>query len=443
MRCAFRLFLAALAVMVLGVMEPAAAQEAAKAEVKAEGKAKPVWDLRTAEIRPELTVGEVVRNADGTVSLNGRNAFAVPAEAFPDAENFTVVIRAKFGPRNVGESFPLLRKHGEAETGFEYVVNQLPWNHIQLGTRITVNGMVAEGRGIREPNDTECSFTLAVRNGCPSFYFNDFLGRRCFVQMLPNDEPFWVGACSEGQIEKGTFFKDVTITELKVFGANYAYVCPHEPKEDEPRGAVMGKGWTIDAPQVADPNRPHILIFGDSISMGYRGALIDGLKGKVYVDHFCGFVSNTCNTKAFTEAAGNRQYAMIFFNNGLHSLHWTPDQVSDEEIANRTRDIVRSFRAGSPNARLFWLTTTPHTAQRPAPGKPVEALGELNPIVLRINRIAERVMKEEGVEIIDVYSPLAKRLDLANGDGYHWNSQACQIIADAVAAKTREGLKIQ
>ena len=50
-------------------------------------------------------------------------------------------------------------------------------------------------------------------------------------------------------------------------------------------------------------------------------------------------------------------------------------------------------------------------------------------------------MKEEGVEVIDVYTPLAARLDLAAGDEYHWSSPAYKIIADAIVAKTNEALR--
>jgi hypothetical protein len=54
-------------------------------------------------------------------------------------------------------------------------------------------------------------------------------------------------------------------------------------------------------------------------------------------------------------------------------------------------------------------------------------------VVLRINRIAAEVMREEGVEIIDVYTPLAARLDWSAGDEYHWTGPALEIIAKAVA----------
>jgi len=63
-------------------------------------------------------------------------------------------------------------------------------------------------------------------------------------------------------------------------------------------------------------------------------------------------------------------------------------------------------------------------------------------VVLRINRLAEAVRKEEGVEVIDMYTPLAARLDLAPGDEYHWSSPAYQIISHAIVVKTKETLKL-
>lgn len=102
---------------------------------------------------------------------------------------------------------------------------------------------------------------------------------------------------------------------------------------------------------------------------------------------------------------------------------------------------MRGFKAGAPRAKLFWIATTPHTARRAEPSKPVTALGDKNPVVLRINRLAEQVMKEEGVEVIDMYTPLAARLDLAAGDEYHWSGPAYKMIADAIVAKTNEALK--
>ena len=104
---------------------------------------------------------------------------------------------------------------------------------------------------------------------------------------------------------------------------------------------------------------------------------------------------------------------------------------------------MRGFKTGAPRAKLFWLATTPHTARRSEPSKPVDALGDKNAVVLRINRIAEQVMKEEGVEVMDMYTPLAAKLELAAGDEYHWQSPAYKIISDAILSKLEASLKLQ
>jgi hypothetical protein len=62
--------------------------------------------------------------------------------------------------------------------------------------------------------------------------------------------------------------------------------------------------------------------------------------------------------------------------------------------------------------------------------------------VLRINRIAEQVMNEEGVGIIDMYTPFAAKLELAAGDEYHWSRTAYKMISAAIVARTNEVLKL-
>jgi hypothetical protein len=49
-------------------------------------------------------------------------------------------------------------------------------------------------------------------------------------------------------------------------------------------------------------------------------------------------------------------------------------------------------------------------------------------------------MKEEGIEVIDVYSILSKRLELASGDGYHWQGPAYQIISQEIAQRAASAL---
>ncbi|MDF1816590.1 MAG: SGNH/GDSL hydrolase family protein [Verrucomicrobiales bacterium] len=98
-------------------------------------------------------------------------------------------------------------------------------------------------------------------------------------------------------------------------------------------------------------------------------------------------------------------------------------------------DLAQCFKNGAPQAKIFYLMTTPHTASKPAKDKPVDSLGDKNDVVVRLNTISARVMQEEGIEIIDVYTILAKQLDLASGDGYHWKTPAYDIITREISGK--------
>jgi lysophospholipase L1-like esterase len=398
----------------------------------------PLWDLAKDKIPMALNHG-VVQAADGSVTVGGDNYFGVPPSAFPDQKNFTVQVAVTFPELTDGTTMHVLlkqQKDGE-DTGLGLTFLNFP--SIQAHRPI-INGMHIGDKRLKLLPNTPYAFTVAVRKGSPTYYLNEYPTGQYFVLLLPNDEPMWVG---KKLLPREKPFPSAKITALKVYGADFAYKSTKEKVTAEPRGGIAGKNWMVDAPTVVDPKRPKLLFYGDSISGGYRGHLLPALEGKVYAYHWSGFVGGL-DTKVdglIKQGASVADFDLIFFNNGLHSLSWTPGKATDQQIIDTTRAIVRGFKTGAPKAKLFWIATTPHTARRSEPGKPVTALGDKNPIVLRINRLAEQVMKEEGVEVIDVYTPLAARLDLAAGDEYHWSSPAYKIIADAIVAKTNEALR--
>jgi lysophospholipase L1-like esterase len=400
----------------------------------------PLWDLAKDKVPEELRHGGTYHD-NGTVSLQADEWFGVPATAFPDQKNFTVQVSVSFPELRDDTHLNLLLKQARdgEDTGFGLsCINSKNWKvH-----RPVVNGMHIGGTRLAFQPNTAYTFTVTARNGMLAYYLNDQLGSRHFTLLLPNDEPLWVG---KKLLPREQPFPAAAISALKVYGADFKYVSPKEKPTAEPRGAIAGKNWAIDAPTVVDPKRPKILFYGDSISGGYRQYLLPALEGKVYAYHWTHFVGGLGNwaLPLIQEGAAAADFQIIFFNNGLHSLAWTPEKATDQQIADTTRSLVRGFKTGAPQAKLYWIATTPHTARRPAPDKPVDMLGDKNAVVLRINRIAAQVMQEEGVEIIDMYTPLAARLDLAAGDEYHWSGPAYKLIADAVAAKTCEVLRLK
>lgn len=395
----------------------------------------PLWDLSKNEIPAALQSGKIAKT-DGKIALSDGAAFAVPAEAFPDPKNFTVQVTASLTGWVQDGVFTAMKKQSEKDEGFTFSMNyrDQPWYARHVSAYVNNIYMSANAiGGQRGPQlNTPYTFTVSVRDGYASFYIDDVPYKACYMEMVPSPEPLWIGH-SLGKNEKPL---PAVISGVRVYGPGFTYVSKNEPKSEFPRGAVAGKGWMLDIPKIEHPDWPKVLIYGDSISMGYRGSFIpEMLKRQVYVFHCCHFVGGDVPEQALTEMAGRFPFNAVVFNNGLHSLHWTTNAVPDAVVQERMRRLAQCFKKGAPQAKIFYLLTTPHTAPRPAPDKPVDRLGDKNDVVVRLNTLSAPVMQEEGIPLIDAYAVLSKRLELAAGDGYHWQNPAYQIISQEIAAR--------
>ena len=399
-----------------------------------------LWDLSRDAIPVDLVSGRVDK-IDGKVPLRDGSAFAIPAAAFPDQRNFCVQVTLSVDALPEKSLLTFMNKQSPKDDGFDFSIKNLRAGPGQYEIDASVNKILMttwQACGVRWPQiGTPYTFTLAVRNGIATFYCGDRPIKTCLMALTPSGEPMWIGRNTDPKSSQ----LPVTIHDVKVYGPDYAFISKSE--ENSTRRMIGGKGWAIDAPKVIEhPDWPKVLIYGDSISGGYRPHLEpEFLKHNVYLFHFVGFVGGEVPEDAIASAAASHAFDVVVFNNGLHSLHWTPAAVPDGQVMDRMRKIARSFRRGAPQARLFYLSTTPHTAPRPAPDKPVEGLGDKNDVVLRLNTLSAQVMREEGVEWIDVYPPLAARLDLARGDQYHWQPPAYELISGEVARRVLTALQ--
>ncbi|MDF1812498.1 MAG: SGNH/GDSL hydrolase family protein [Verrucomicrobiales bacterium] len=404
---------------------------------------KPLWDLAVNEIPAELTSG-AINKSDGKVILKDGAAFAVPAEAFPDQKNFTVQVTFEISELVEKSLLTVMSKQSGSESGDGFTIDtnyrENPYYARRIATYVNNIYMKASGiGGQRGPEiNTSYTFTIAVRDGYATFYLDGRPIKQCYMEMIPNDKPMWIGRNLKETDEP----MPAVINSVKVYGSSFKYVSPKESQTDNPRGAVAGKGWALDVPKIENPDWPKVLIYGDSISMGYRRSFIpEMLKENVYVFHCVHFVGGEVPKAALTEMASHYKFDAIIFNNGLHSLHWTAAAVPDQVVHDRMRNLAQCFKNGAPQAKIYYLMTTPHTAPRPANNQPVSALGEKNDAVVRLNTISEKVMQEEGIEIIDAYDLLAGKLELASGDGYHWKTPAYEMITSEISKRILPALK--
>ena len=197
-----------------------------------------------------------------------------------------------------------------------------------------------------------------------------------------------------------------------------------------------GGVWKFYPARKVDKKLPYVLLIGDSIMNGYRGKVGQHLKGKANVD--CWLTPVHLKSESLhadiRQVAAYRHYDIIHFNIGLHG--WPKGRITTEEYPKLLKSYVAILKKQSPNAKLIWGSTTPVHER----GKQT-LNAEINPTIVRRNKIADEVMKEENVSVNDLYSLTAAKLHLVRGDRFHWKRQAYNIMATQVSTDINKALQ--
>lgn len=205
-----------------------------------------------------------------------------------------------------------------------------------------------------------------------------------------------------------------------------------------------------DRPEFAfvenDPSLPNVLIYGDSISMGYTPHVREKLEGEanVYRIHRNGGdVGRVIRVMKEMEAAMGDHWSfewdVIFFNAGLHDLKYLDadgnyairagKQVrSPQGYAQRLRRSLNYLKSENPGAQVIFATTTP---------VPEGAKGRKAGDAVRFNEAALDVLENEYPEIIvhDLYSltkPNMNQWQVRPGN-VHYNAVGRAAQGDSVA----------
>lgn len=181
------------------------------------------------------------------------------------------------------------------------------------------------------------------------------------------------------------------------------------PVSDNLRGHENIEWSTSYAFGLTDGSRdlPRVLLVGDSICAGYCHGVRNELAGKMNVTYWA---SSYCVTspgylRLLSFYLDEAQYAVVHFNNGLHSLA-TPDADWEKGL----RAALALIRAKQPKARIVWTASTPLKD----PAKTVK--------VKTLNAIAAKVVAEMGGVATDDLFALMDPLDRAANwtDTFHF-----------------------
>lgn len=175
-----------------------------------------------------------------------------------------------------------------------------------------------------------------------------------------------------------------------------------------------------------DTKLPRVLLVGDSICNGYNKEVCAELAGTASVTFFATSkcVCDASYLRALAFFLDEAPYAVIHFNNGLHSL--SSDRQDWETCL---RAAVQLIKAKGKGAKLFWASSTP--LKDPA----------LTAKAKELNAIAARVMAEEGVPTDDLFAlmdPLDRETNWS--DTFHFKAEAKKLQARAVGDCVRNAL---
>jgi len=199
------------------------------------------------------------------------------------------------------------------------------------------------------------------------------------------------------------------------------------------KSILLPVGTTFDDP-VDDPKLPRVLLIGDSISIGYTLAVRDLLKGKANVHRIPTNGGPTINGLAnLKKWLGEGKWDVIHFNWGLYDMKFMDDgkqQVPLSDYEKNLRELVKQLKA--TGSKLIWCSTTP---------VPEGSAGRVKGTELEYNRVAAKIMKENGVAINDLYAYAAARLaEIQRPANVHFSPDGSKKLAEQVVASIKARL---
>ena len=204
----------------------------------------------------------------------------------------------------------------------------------------------------------------------------------------------------------------------------------------------------------SDPAEKHVLLLGDSISIGYTPFVRQLLQGEAVVVRPMAGPNRPENCDGTTKGVqavdrwlrlDGGHWDVIHFNFGLHDLKRVnpqtgaasnnpndPRQASPAVYEQQLRAIVAKLKA--TGAKLVYATTTPVPKGDLKPHRDVED-------VARYNQIALRVMRENDVAIDDLFSLALPQLNrIQRPANVHFTEDGYKLLAAEVARQIRLAL---
>lgn len=427
---------------------------------------KPVWELGKNPIDPKTTKGKV-ELVDGVIKLDGLNSFQIPAKALGSQKDYTIEFEFRRSPkfqdlpREIGGLSIISNTNFKDQTGFALIYFPPRWdpnggvsNRIGIDINGYWNGEIA---GLLGNEFNKISFV--VKDGMASIYRNGLLIAMT-GEVKPSTLPLMIGGFGgrgNKRYKKDTdkpFPEPYEFRNLKIF--NQAIAPTGYDQSIKMMRNVSGEGYNMQRAIITDKSLPRILVIGDSISMGYRRYITEHFKGKAYVDYWVGcgvpwgkqkMTDNCKEAIAWKGLLSNGPYDVISWN--PMTLHWWHRLIlgrcpNGEILARNLTDTVKFLKKIAPKTHFIWIRCTPIRKCLPDGTHILDNAPNCNPRIVRYNKIADGVIRKEGIPEVDLYSIAVKQLhtvDKGSKDIVHWKPVVSRLFAKKINKAIEKELK--
>lgn len=177
---------------------------------------------------------------------------------------------------------------------------------------------------------------------------------------------------------------------------------------------------------------PHLLVIGDSISIGYTPYVAESLRGDITVTH----PNDNCRYSAYTlqhvdEWIALQKPTVITWNNGIWDCTTATYSTPDEYEANL---LLIAPKLKATGAKVYFITTTDIPVH-------ADTTGYILGCEVERNEIARRVMADEAIEVVDLNAVALTIPELHTAvdtqDNVHFQNVGYQILGDAIVKAIR------
>ena len=180
----------------------------------------------------------------------------------------------------------------------------------------------------------------------------------------------------------------------------------------------------------------NVLIIGDSISIGYTPFIQKALAPDINVEHNPGNGGSTVRgVENIEKWIGDKEWDVILFNFGLHDLVHK-DSLNNYDVNGKVSVTLEEYRKNlnlitaklkETTATLIFVNTTV---------VPENSAGRKTEDPAKYNAVASEVMKENGIEVVDLYAAsLLIHPQNSKPGNVHYTETGYQLLAEPLIIK--------